>query len=320
MNNDFTLPPIPEPTPEGFVAIDGPVLYAAKPKVKAKDDEANLRTKIIAFARTSQDSLKNFVSLNEKAKTPSRLYFFNPKFEEGRCEDYETVPETAPGTSNEVNEPVKPTEIETGSLTSKKTSLITSVIVEGLNSARKRRLIDGQLQDGVGAMHAPVIDFDIPIMVVPSSQMGHHHLYIDKAITWASYKRILNALASAGLVEQSYVDHSIRRGFTALRSIGTVKKSQPKNITDVLSENAILKSELEVSKRMLDYQTQTIAPLRDEVATLKKIKARDTRDMLQQSMKMQELNEHIDLLKKSINTLKQKSTTSASSSVQMTWD
>ncbi|MFY1688195.1 hypothetical protein [Plantactinospora sp. WMMB782] len=68
-----------------------------------------------------------------------------------------------------------------------------------------------------GRMHKPVIDLDLPARLVPSSTEGHFHLYIDQAVPWEAYVKLLEALADAGLVEPGYVRSSIARGFSAVR-------------------------------------------------------------------------------------------------------
>lgn len=65
-------------------------------------------------------------------------------------------------------------------------------------------------KDFENATHAPAIDIDVPIAVIPSSTPGHFHLYIDKRMTWPLYKGMLQALADAGVVEQGYVDASVQ--------------------------------------------------------------------------------------------------------------
>lgn len=65
--------------------------------------------------------------------------------------------------------------------------------------------------------HAPVLDIDVPAFLIPSSTEGHSHLYIDVPMSWRRYKRILRALAKAGVVEPGYVKASIRRKHTAVR-------------------------------------------------------------------------------------------------------
>ena len=66
-------------------------------------------------------------------------------------------------------------------------------------------------------MHTPVLDIDIPAYLIPSATPGHSHLYIDHLMTWRQYKRLLKALARAGIIEKGYADASIRRGHTCVR-------------------------------------------------------------------------------------------------------
>lgn len=89
--------------------------------------------------------------------------------------------------------------------------------------------------------HAPVIDVDIPIYVVPSSQLGHHHLYIDKEISWNNYVRILKALEHAGIIETGYLKASLEREYTAVRPVGITKPGSPRG-SNVLKENSILRT------------------------------------------------------------------------------
>lgn len=88
--------------------------------------------------------------------------------------------------------------------------------------------------------HAPVIDIDIPIYVLPSSQLGHYHLYIDKEIPWNSYVRILKALENAGIIESGYLKASLEREYTAVRPVGVTKPGSPRG-SNVLKENSILR-------------------------------------------------------------------------------
>jgi len=73
--------------------------------------------------------------------------------------------------------------------------------------------------------HAPVIDLDIPCILLDSSTPGHHHLIIDKEISWSAYLKVLGALADAGLVEDGYRDASEKRGYSAIR-LPWVKKEE----------------------------------------------------------------------------------------------
>lgn len=79
-------------------------------------------------------------------------------------------------------------------------------------------LVEGDILHDPASFHMPVIDFDgVPMRLVPSSTPGNFQLYIDKAISWNRYKKILQVLADAGLVEDEYVNASIRQGSTFVR-------------------------------------------------------------------------------------------------------
>lgn len=68
-----------------------------------------------------------------------------------------------------------------------------------------------------GRLHCPVLDIDVPAFLVSSSTPGHSHLYIDHPMSWWKYKRLLRAMARAGILEKGYVRASIRRRHTAVR-------------------------------------------------------------------------------------------------------
>jgi hypothetical protein len=74
--------------------------------------------------------------------------------------------------------------------------------------------------------HAPVLDLDLPHRLVPSTTEGHSHLYLDVPMSWRQYKRLLKALAKAGVLEQGYVEASLYRRHTAAR-MPWVKKAAP---------------------------------------------------------------------------------------------
>lgn len=74
------------------------------------------------------------------------------------------------------------------------------------------------------SLHAPVIDLDVPALLVPSTTLGHSHLYIDVPMRWDRYVRLLDALAHAGIIEEGYARASIARGFTAVRPPWVKKK------------------------------------------------------------------------------------------------
>jgi hypothetical protein len=66
-------------------------------------------------------------------------------------------------------------------------------------------------------MHYPVIDLDVPAMLIKSTTEGHSHLYINVAVPWTRYVRLLEALVWAGIVEPGYVNAAIARGYSAAR-------------------------------------------------------------------------------------------------------
>jgi hypothetical protein len=73
------------------------------------------------------------------------------------------------------------------------------------------------------SLHAPVLDIDFEARLVPSSTPGHYHLYLDRAVAWPAYEKVLRALAEAGLQEEGYVSASIDRRATFVRKPGVVK-------------------------------------------------------------------------------------------------
>lgn len=73
-------------------------------------------------------------------------------------------------------------------------------------------------RDGLGwGQHYPVIDLDVPAMLIPSTTPGHSHLFIDTMLDELAYFDLLDAMAKARIVEPGYVGASRRRGHTAVR-------------------------------------------------------------------------------------------------------
>ena len=58
-------------------------------------------------------------------------------------------------------------------------------------------------------LHLPALDIDTAALLVPSKTPGHHHLLIDKPMPWRTYKRLLRALAAAGVIEKSWARAAI---------------------------------------------------------------------------------------------------------------
>lgn len=66
-------------------------------------------------------------------------------------------------------------------------------------------------------LHKPVLDIDLPVIVLPSSTEGHHHLYIDKVLTWDQYVELLDVLVKVGIVQEGFRNASVAREHTAVR-------------------------------------------------------------------------------------------------------
>lgn len=66
-------------------------------------------------------------------------------------------------------------------------------------------------------LHAPVLDLDFPVAVVPSTTPGHYHLYLDWTLSKENYFKLLDTLADVGLIESGYVEASRARGYSAVR-------------------------------------------------------------------------------------------------------
>lgn len=73
-------------------------------------------------------------------------------------------------------------------------------------------------------LHIPVLDLDMDAMLLPSSTPGHHHLFIDKPMTWKQYKKLLDVMAEVGILEPGYVGVSKKRKRTQVRTPWTKKK------------------------------------------------------------------------------------------------
>ncbi len=94
------------------------------------------------------------------------------------------------------------------------------------SEGKPANLVSSLCMDGV---HRPAIDIDIPCQYVESSTPGHGHLYFPTLkLNWDQYSRLLVALGEAGIVEKTYVKHSLKRGQTLLRPPGVKKERKKK--------------------------------------------------------------------------------------------
>ena len=66
--------------------------------------------------------------------------------------------------------------------------------------------------------HQVVLDIDWPAMLLDSSTEGHHHLIIQKPMGWEDYKKLLKVMGEVGLLEEGYVEASINRHGSYIRT------------------------------------------------------------------------------------------------------
>lgn len=66
-------------------------------------------------------------------------------------------------------------------------------------------------------LHAPVIDLDLPVTLLPSSTKDHYHLYIDKPMTRRQMLKLLKTMRDVGIVEEGFYRAARKRGAAAVR-------------------------------------------------------------------------------------------------------
>lgn len=91
------------------------------------------------------------------------------------------------------------------------------VQVEGLD---RGNLVSSRMMNG---NHTPALDLDVQAALLDSSTEGHHHLFINKEMSWRKYKRLLKALKNAGIIEPYFYTVSCKRKQTMLRKPGLKK-------------------------------------------------------------------------------------------------
>lgn len=79
-------------------------------------------------------------------------------------------------------------------------------------------------------LHKPVLDLDLPCKLIPSTHAGHYHLYINHAMKWEQYQKLLNILVDCGIIQPGYRNASFARGFSSVR-LPWIKK-KPKKVED----------------------------------------------------------------------------------------
>lgn len=88
-------------------------------------------------------------------------------------------------------------------------------------SAREANIISSELsgtKDSKGEpLHRILLDIDCPVAAFESTTENNFHLYIDKQITWEDYTDLLKAMAKCGIIQEGYVEASLKRKATHLR-------------------------------------------------------------------------------------------------------
>lgn len=72
----------------------------------------------------------------------------------------------------------------------------------------------------LGAFTAPnlvTLTLTARAFAVASTTPGHGHLYVDHAMDWQTYQKMLNELVTPGILEPGYVGASEDRGWTCVR-------------------------------------------------------------------------------------------------------
>lgn len=68
-----------------------------------------------------------------------------------------------------------------------------------------------------GDTHIPLIDVDMDAALLPSSTPGHHHLYINKPMSYENYMKLLRVMAEVGIVQNGVLKAAEQQGYTSLR-------------------------------------------------------------------------------------------------------
>jgi hypothetical protein len=90
-------------------------------------------------------------------------------------------------------------------------------------------LVSSRTSDG---LHMPVIDIDRQCMLVPSSQDGNFHLYINVRMTEEEYMELLEVMTRVGIVQRGYWLYSQKRHASYVRYPGVTKYNEAERIKD----------------------------------------------------------------------------------------
>lgn len=128
-------------------------------------------------------------------------------------------------------------------ITESEDAVPTPWVVKDIDQAN---MITSREQSSYGVRyHRPVLDLDFDAQLLPSSTPGHHHLFLDKMLTWEQYKKLLYALAEAGIVQRGFVDCSVDRGATSVRLPWIRKNDWAANQADPEAKTKEIQREIE---------------------------------------------------------------------------
>ena len=92
------------------------------------------------------------------------------------------------------------------------------ILVDNINEANViNSLCVGSKPGQIRGIHKPLLDLDIPVVLVPSTTPGHSHLYIDQPVYWYKYQHLLTVLKDLGILQEGYVNGAFNRGYSSLR-------------------------------------------------------------------------------------------------------
>lgn len=135
-----------------------------------------------------------------KAKRPLMLYRFPDGIDPGKAQavDSATDGRDYRATPLEVVNPLAPPS----------ETVTPQVVSSELADTVKNHHRDGN--------HVVAIDVDLPCHLIETSP-GHHHLVIEREMSWARYRALLVALAEADIIERGFLEACLERRASHLR-------------------------------------------------------------------------------------------------------
>lgn len=87
-------------------------------------------------------------------------------------------------------------------------------------------LIASSIKGTDSQMHKPILDIDLPCVLLPSSTKGHFHLFIDRPLSRELYLKLLEVLCECGIIGRGNVQQLKERECTTIRKPGFYKPSR----------------------------------------------------------------------------------------------